>query len=280
MPRRWSPGPRGSWACCLAAAEHSVCPGSWASRRRWIGSSRARPWVSPRPWKRACWMRCSKAIGWRRPSRSRRGSILTRRCHPRGGGPPPPPPPADAAALFGAAREKARKQARGLDAPLQCIACVEKSLDGPLQEGLTFERQRFVELVNGTQSKALRHLFFGEREAAKPPPDARGVALRPVQRVGVIGAGTMGGGIAMAFANAGYAVTLVEISEAALAKGLETSHRNDAARVVKGKRDEAQMQARLARIYGSTAMPDLAQADLIIEAAFEDIAVKHGLFQQ
>jgi len=189
-------------------------------------------------------------------------------------------PPADAAALFGAAREKARKTARGLEAPLQCIACVEKSLDGPLQEGLAFERQRFVELVNGTQSKALRHLFFGEREAAKPPPDAQGAALRPVQRVGVIGAGTMGGGIAMAFANAGYAVTLVEVTDAALAKGLETIRRNYAATVAKGKLDAAQMQDRLARIHGSTAMQELAEADLVIEAAFEDIAVKHGLFQQ
>jgi 3-hydroxyacyl-CoA dehydrogenase len=189
-------------------------------------------------------------------------------------------PPADAAALFGAAREKARKTARGLEAPLQCIACVEKSQSGSLQEGLAFERQRFVELVNGTQSKALRHLFFGEREAAKPPVDAQGMALRPMQRVGVIGVGTMGGGIAMAFANAGYAVTLVEVTEAALAKGLETIRRNYAATVAKGKLDEAQMQARLARIHGSTAMPDLAQADLVIEAAFEDIAVKHGLFQQ
>ncbi len=189
-------------------------------------------------------------------------------------------PPADAAVLFRTAREMARKTARGLDAPLQCIACVEQSLGGSLQEGLAFERQRFVELVNGTQSKAMRHLFFGEREAAKPPPDAQGAASRPVQRVGVIGAGTMGGGIAMAFANAGYAVTLVEVSEVALTRGVETIRRNYAATVSKGKLDEAQMQSRLARIHGSTSMQDLGGTDLIIEAAFEDIAVKHDLFRQ
>lgn len=188
--------------------------------------------------------------------------------------------PADATGLFAQARESVKKTARGLEAPLQCIACVEASTRMPLEEGLKFERARFLELVNGTQSKAIRHLFFAEREASKPPKDAFDVPIRNVQHVGVIGAGTMGGGIAMAFANAGYPVTLMEVSEAALNKGLETIRRNYAATVSKGKLGENEMHARLARIHGAIDMQQLADADLVIEAAFEDIAVKHGLFKQ
>lgn len=188
--------------------------------------------------------------------------------------------PADTMALFEAARDKARKTARGLDAPLQCIACVERSMEGTLEDGLAFERARFLELVNGSQSKAMRHLFFGEREAAKPPPDALGLPLRTVEEVGVIGAGTMGTGIAMAFANAGYSVTLVEVAEQALAKGLATIRSNYAATLSKGRITEADMQDRLSRISGSTDLNALSAMDLVIEAAFEDMAVKRSLFGQ
>lgn len=188
--------------------------------------------------------------------------------------------PDNAATLFEQAREHARKTARGMDAPLQCIACVEESTHSTLEEGLQFERARFLELVNGTQSKAIRHLFFAEREAAKPPRDALDAPARSVQRVGVIGAGTMGTGISMAFANAGYPVTLVEANDANLQKGLATIERNYAATVSKGKLDAQEMRARVERIHGTTDMQQLADMDLVIEAAFEDIAVKHSLFRQ
>lgn len=188
--------------------------------------------------------------------------------------------PDNAAELFEKAREHARRTTPGMDAPLQCIACVEAATRCTLTDGLKFERERFMELVNGTQSRAIRHLFFAEREAAKPPRDAQMAAARNVQRVGVIGAGTMGGGIAMAFANAGYAVTLVEVSDAHLQKGLATIKRNYAATVSKGKLDAGEMQARLDLIQGTTEMQQLGCVDLVIEAAFEDMAVKHELFKQ
>lgn len=188
--------------------------------------------------------------------------------------------PANAAEIFERARAAARKAARGVDAPLQCIACVEAATRGALEEGLQFERARFLDLVNSTQSKAIRHLFFAEREAAKPPRDAQGVDLRPVQHVGVIGAGTMGCGIAMAFANAGYQVILVEAFPANLQKGLATIEGNYAATVRKGKLDAADMQQRLQRIRASTDMQQLAGVDLVVEAAFEDLEVKLDLFRQ
>ena len=188
--------------------------------------------------------------------------------------------PDNAAELFDKARDNARKTARGMDAPLQCIACVEESTRSTLEDGLKFERARFLELVNGTQSKAIRHLFFAEREAAKPPRDAQDAELRKVQRVGVIGAGSIGGGIAMAFANAGYPVTLVEVTDANLQKGLATIRRNYEATVSKGKLDATEMQVRLDRIHGTTDMQQLADMDLVIEAAFEDLGVKHELFKQ
>lgn len=184
------------------------------------------------------------------------------------------------AALFEKARENARKTARGMEAPIQCIACVEEATHGTLEDGLAFERARFLELVNGTQSKAIRHLFFAERCAAKPPRDAHDAPLRKVQHVGVIGAGTMGTGISMAFANAGYPVTLVEVAEPLLQKGLALIQRNYEATVSKGKLDAQEAKTRIERIHGTTDMQRLADADLIIEAAFEDIPVKHEIFRQ
>ena len=188
--------------------------------------------------------------------------------------------PEHAAELFEKARANARSTARGMDAPLQCIACVEAATHSSFEQGLRFERERFLALVNGTQSKAIRHLFFAQRKAARPPADAQQAQLRRVQRVGVIGAGTMGTGISMAFANAGYPVTLVELADEHLRRGLASIERNYAATVSKGKLDATQAQARMQRIQGSTDLQQLASADLIIEAAFEDIAVKHALFKQ
>ncbi|KRB67987.1 3-hydroxyacyl-CoA dehydrogenase NAD-binding domain-containing protein [Noviherbaspirillum sp. Root189] len=188
--------------------------------------------------------------------------------------------PADAGALFAAARSKAEKATRGQLAPRYCIDCVEASTRGTLEEGLRFERERFVELVNGTQSKALRHLFFAEREVAKVGQYTQGAMARPVSVVGVIGAGTMGTGIAMSFANAGFQVVIVEASKEALDRGLRTMRGNYEASVAKGKLQQAQMDARLAAIRGTTATEDLASADLVIEAVFEDMEVKRSVFER
>ena len=137
-----------------------------------------------------------------------------------------------------------------------------------------------MELVNGTQSKAIRHLFFAERKAAKLPRDAQDARLRQVQRVGVIGAGTMGTGIAMAFADAAYPVTLVEVAAANLQKGLATIKRSYEGSVSKGKLDANDAQVRIGHIHGTTDIQQLAEVDLVIEAAFEDITVKYDLFKQ
>jgi 3-hydroxyacyl-CoA dehydrogenase len=184
----------------------------------------------------------------------------------------------DADAFFAAERERVKKESKGLEAPLECLACVEASTHLPFEEGLAFERTRFRVLVEGTQSKALRHLFFAERAAARIPGIAEDLPTRPIRTVGVIGAGTMGGGIAMTCANAGLAVVQLETSQAALDKGRATMSRNWAANVEKGKLSQAEMDARLARITPTLRYEDLADVDLVIEAVFEDMAVKKEVF--
>jgi 3-hydroxyacyl-CoA dehydrogenase len=188
--------------------------------------------------------------------------------------------PMDGDAIFAAARSEAARTRRGFLAPLECIACVEAALSLPFDQGLVFERERFKILLNGAQSKALRHLFFAEREAAKVadlPPDT---ATRPIGGVGVVGAGTMGTGIAMSFANAGFAVTLLESRSDALQRASSAMRSSYAASVAKGKLDQARMERRLELIAGSLDYADLREADLVIEAVFEDMSVKHAVFER
>jgi 3-hydroxyacyl-CoA dehydrogenase len=189
-----------------------------------------------------------------------------------------PAPPADPA-VFAAAEAAAARQ-RGLIAPRQAVAAVRAACELPLTEGLKRERALMLELRASPQAAALRHAFFGEREVAQVPGLARDTPVRPVERVGVIGAGTMGGGIAMAFANAGFEVTLLEADPAALQRGLETIRRSYASSVQRGSLAEAAMQERLARIEPSLEWSRLAAADLIIEAVFEDFEVKRGVLER
>ena len=133
-------------------------------------------------------------------------------------------------------------------------------------------------LVEGTQSKALRHLFFAERAAARIPGIAEDPVTRPVRTVGVIGAGTMGGGIAMSLANAGLDVIQLETEQAALERGRATMTRNWAGSVAKGKLSQDEMDRRLARVRGTLRYEDLADVDMVIEAVFEDMAVKREVF--
>lgn len=183
--------------------------------------------------------------------------------------------PADAS-VYDRARKEAARRYRGCVAPLACVDCVEAAAKTTLQDGLAVERERFLELVNGSQSKAQRHLFFAERAAVKLPEGWK--ARSPIATVGVVGAGTMGGGIAMSLANAGLAVVLVERNAQALERGWAAIRKNYAATAAKGKLTAAQVEERLARIRTSLNMSDLRDADLVIEAAFEDMDVKRQIF--
>ena len=178
---------------------------------------------------------------------------------------------------FGAAAAPYAKRARGRDAPAAAIEALRGALTLPIEEALARERALFLELVTGEQSKAQRHIFFAEREAAKLP-ELTGVKPYDILRAAVIGAGTMGGGIAICFANAGIPVRVVEANGEALAHGLgavATNYRSAAAR---GGLAANEVEARLARIAGTTDLAAVADADMVIEAVFEDMAVKKQVF--
>ncbi|RWC38546.1 MAG: 3-hydroxyacyl-CoA dehydrogenase [Mesorhizobium sp.] len=179
-------------------------------------------------------------------------------------------------AAFDATAADLAKKARGLEAPIACALSVRNAVTLPFDAALAAERALFVKLVASDQSRAQRHLFFAEREAAKLP--AKDIVKRRISRVGVIGAGTMGGGIAMAFANGGYPVTLLETNREALQRGLGTIDKNYAVSVSRGSLTEDAKRQRLAQFKGSTDYADLADCDLIVEAVFEDMAVKKEVF--
>ena len=142
------------------------------------------------------------------------------------------------------------------------------------------ERERFADCVVSPQSRALRHLFFAEREAAKIPGLPRDTALRPVQRVGIVGAGTMGGGIAMNFVNAGMPTVIVEVGDVALQRGLGLVRKNYEASAAKGRLSAEQVQQRLGLLSGSLDYAAFADCDLVIEAVFEDLALKQQVCAQ
>lgn len=177
-------------------------------------------------------------------------------------------------------KERARlaSSRRGFPAPLECLACIEAATRLTFDEGLQFERERFDLLVNGIESKALRHLFLAERAAAKVQGVTSGASTATIERVAVLGAGTMGGGIAMSFANAGIPVTLLESRTEALERGLAIIRKNYAATAAKGRLSQAEAEARIARIKGTLEFEQVAQADLVIEAVFEDMALKKEIF--
>ena len=179
-----------------------------------------------------------------------------------------------------AAREKVQREQPHFPAPHKCVAAVEAALLRPFDEGVKFERECFVALVSSPESKALRHAFLGERAASKIADVPDDTPVRNIERVAVIGAGTMGGGIAMTFANAGIPVTLVDTTEAALARGIEAMRSNYGRAVTRGKLSAEEAQTRLARIHGSTDFETVADADLIVEAVFEDMAIKQVVFRE
>ena len=190
------------------------------------------------------------------------------------------PAGADAAALFAAARAEVAKQARGLPAPLKCVDAVEAAVTKPFDEGLGFERGLFIELVQSPESKGLRHAFFAERAAAKIPDVPEDTPTRPIRTAAIIGFGTMGGGIAMSFANAGIPVTVYEKEQAALDRGLATCRRNWEATAKKGRMTMDDVSRRVALLKPTLDFPALRDADIVIEAAYEDMIVKQDLFSR
>ena len=180
--------------------------------------------------------------------------------------------------LFADFRAANAKRFRGFLAPEYNIRCIEAAVNGTWDEGVATERALFRELVTGIQSQAQRYVFFAERQAQKIPDVPADTPTVPVKTVGIIGAGTMGGGIAMNFANVGLPVTLVETSQQALDKGLGVVRRNYENSAKRGKLTAAQVEQRMSLLTGSLDLAALAGCDLIIEAAFENMAIKKDLF--
>jgi len=165
-------------------------------------------------------------------------------------------------------------------APVKCIDAIAAGVTQGFDLGLAFERECFVELVQTPESRALRHAFFGERAASKIPDVPSSTPTRDIQKVAVIGAGTMGGGITMNFLNAGVPVTLLETKQEALDRGIATIRKNYEAQVKKGKLTAEKLEARMALIRPTLSYDDLKEADLIIEAVFEELGVKEQVFKR
>ena len=186
----------------------------------------------------------------------------------------------DAKAFFTQVREQVAKESRGYPAPLEIVACAEAAAMRPFDEGRKFERERFDVLVKTTESQSLRHAFFAERQTTKIPDVPESTPVREIRKAAVIGAGTMGGGIAMNFANAGIPVTIVDMTEEALHKGLDKIKSNYAATVSKGRLAQSEMDRRMKLIRGTANLGQAADADIVIEAVFERMDVKQDMFRK
>ncbi len=182
--------------------------------------------------------------------------------------------------FFTTTLEQTVRRSRGLPAPVRCIEAVEAAVMLPFDQGLALERKFFIELVQSKESKALRHAFFAERAASKIPDVPDGTPTRPIRTAAVIGFGTMGGGIAMSFVNAGIPVTVYEKDEAALARGLATCRRNWEATAKKGRLTMDEVGQRVAMLSPTLDFDAIGKADIVIEAAFEDMVVKQNLFKR
>ncbi|AIO41615.1 enoyl-CoA hydratase/isomerase family protein [Burkholderia cenocepacia] len=186
----------------------------------------------------------------------------------------------NAAGFIQFARNSVRAAAPNFPAPHKCIDAIEAGVLNGFDKGSIAERDGFVALMMTPESRALRHAFFGERAASKIPDVPADTPVRDIRRVGVVGAGTMGGGIAMNFVNAGLPVTLLETKQEALDRGLATIRKNYDAQVKKGKLTQQKLDARMALITPTLSYDDLNDADLIIEAVFEELGVKEQVFGQ
>jgi 3-hydroxyacyl-CoA dehydrogenase len=182
--------------------------------------------------------------------------------------------------LFVAAREMARKKMRGLKAPLAAIDAIEAGRRLSFEEGCEAEAKLFTECLFSDQSKALIHVFFGEREVSKIPDVPKETPVLPVNRVAVVGSGTMGGGIAMAFANAGIPVLLKDVDEAALDLGMGKIRKNYASSVQRGRFTQGFVDERLQLIRRVLTYDDFSGVDMVVEAVFEGMALKKAVFTE
>ena len=185
----------------------------------------------------------------------------------------------NADAYFGFARNTVKAMAKNFPAPAKCVDAVEAAVQRKFDDGMAFEREIFTALMFTPESKALRHAFLGERAASKIPDVPDGTPQRTIAKVAVIGAGTMGGGISMNFLNAGLPVTMLETKQEALDRGVATIRKNYDAQVKKGKLKQDKLDARMALLTPTLNYADVADADLVIEAVFEEMGVKEAVFK-
>src|SRR5260221_5368833 len=187
---------------------------------------------------------------------------------------------ADNVRIFSSARETAAKRQRGLLAPLAAISAVEASTKMPFEEGCKVEQKLFIDCLFSQQSKSLIRVFFSEREVNKIPDIPKETPIIPIRSAAVVGAGTMGGGIAMVLANAGLPVLLKEADQAALDRGLATIRLNYANSVKRGRFPQQVAEERLKRITPTLTYDDFSSVDLVIEAVFEGMALKKEIFKE
>ena len=192
----------------------------------------------------------------------------------------PPKVEGDQKALLEAVPEQAAKSAGGNPAPAEIAKCIHAAVTLPFDEGRKVERERFEYLVNTVESKALRHMFFAERQTAKIPDVPEATPTREIRKAAVVGAGTMGGGIAMSFANAGIPVVIVDVSQEALDRGMRRIRDNYEASVKRGRLKPEDMEKRYALIQPSVDLNALRPADIVVEAVFERMEVKQDMFKK
>ena len=181
-------------------------------------------------------------------------------------------------AFFDGFRKSIARKTRGFFAPERCIRCIEAAVKMPLKEGLAEERKNFMECFANPQARALQHVFFAERQVARVPGISKETPRREIKKVGIIGAGTMGGGIAMNFANIGIPVTVLEVQQDALDRGLSVVRKNYERTASKGKLSAEDVENRMALFTGTMDYADLGDCDLIIEAVFETMDIKKKVF--
>lgn len=180
--------------------------------------------------------------------------------------------------IFADFRKENARKFRNFEAPESNIRCIEAAVNLPFDEGLAVEHDLFIKLMTGAQSAAQRHVFFAERLAGKIPDVPDDTPVRAIKQVGVLGAGTMGGGITMNFLTAGIPVTMVETNQAALDRGIATIRKNYEASAKKGRMTQDEVERRMALLTGTLDFEALGPSDLVIEAVFEEMAVKKQVF--
>jgi 3-hydroxyacyl-CoA dehydrogenase len=183
-------------------------------------------------------------------------------------------------AYFQFARNMVKGMSKNFPAPLKCVDAVEAATQKKFEDGLAFEREIFVNLMWTPESRALRHIFMAERAASKIPDVPEDTAKREIKSIAVIGAGTMGGGISMNFLNAGIPVKMLEMKQEALDKGIAIIRKNYEAQVKKGKLKQDKYEQRMGLLSTTLSYDDLKDADLVIEAVFEDMGVKEKVFKE